>query len=87
MQLVNDVQFAHDDGQFWHIPDWWKYFGGQVAKHIELYKEPVRQDKHVVEVFVHVLHGALQYIQVLFRGSTYKPLPHEVTHELLRVKR
>lgn len=44
---------------------------------------PVVQDKQLSEVFVHVLHGGEQVTQVRVIKSIKRPVPHEVTQELL----
>lgn len=67
---MSEVHIAQDCGHCWHNPDKLKYCAGHTGRHPELYNAPVKQDKQVVEVFVQVLHGGVQYTHVWLGIST-----------------
>ena len=67
VQTTNDKQDEQLVGHRLHWLDWIKYFSGHWFKHWLLYNMPVVHDRHVSDVFAHVLQGTLQVTQVLVK--------------------
>lgn len=63
-QVVDDTHDAQTLGQVWQVFVSLYILAGHCVKHTLLYSMPVKQLKQVFVVFVHVLHGDVQDIQV-----------------------